>query len=92
MLKMLEEAEKLSKVAADYKATSKFNKGDLSPQLTPEILFGMTLEEKASKFEEIVGQMDAELKDHQAKAKKCLDGSKAVKKPAEVQKLRELAS
>lgn len=42
MLRMLEEAEKLSKVAAEYKATSKFEKSDLSPQLTPEILFGMS--------------------------------------------------
>jgi len=43
-MKMLDEAEKLKSVATDYKTTNKFKKKLLSSVLTPEILFGMSVD------------------------------------------------
>jgi hypothetical protein len=43
---MLDEAEKLTAVATDYQTTNKFVKSHLSPTLTPEILYGMSKENK----------------------------------------------
>jgi len=45
-IRMLDEAEKLNQVATDYKTTQRFEKKLLSPNLTPEILFGITTEDK----------------------------------------------
>ena len=82
-LKMLDEAEKLKQVATDYKCTNKFDKSLLAPQLTSEILFGISKEDKAEKFQLVIDDLDKKMKEESTKAKKCLEGSKAVKKPAE---------
>lgn len=49
-MKMLDKAETLTNVAADYKTTNKFVKSQLIPALTPEILFGISKEDKSNKF------------------------------------------
>ena len=91
-LQMLGEAEKLSQVATDYKCTNKFDKSLLAPQLTPEILFGISKEEKAQKFQELLDDLDLRMKEESAKAKRWPEGSKQVNKAQEQQNQRAIAA
>lgn len=59
---MLEEAEKLSSVAMEYKTSHVFNKAKLAPNLTPEILFGLSNEDRSAKYSSLIEAQDAEMK------------------------------
>ena len=86
--KMLLEAEKLKSASLDYKTTNRFVKSNLSPVLTPRILFGMTIEEKEEKFQAIIDEYEAEIKTMSDKARKCIEGSKQVKNAKEQANLK----
>lgn len=89
---MLSMAEQLTHVATDYKTTNKFNKDQLAKALTPDALFGMSKEEKDEKYQVIIDKYEEQFKDLSARAKKCIEGSKQVKKPQEAHNLKEIAS
>ena len=89
---MMDRAEKLKQVATDYKCTSKFDKANLVPALSGEILFDMSQEEKAQRLDTLFKEVNSQMQDITAKAKKCLDGSKQVKKAEEANKLKGMAT
>ena len=92
LLKALDAAEKCAKVAEGYKTNGVIDKGNLPPNLTPEVLFGISATDKAAQFDEIIAVQEKSAKDIQENARKCLEGSKKVKKQAEIGKLRDMAS
>ena len=91
LLRALDSAEKCAKVAKGYQDNGVIDKANLPPNLTPEVLFGVNAADKASQFDEIIAIQEKSAKEAHAAAQKCLEGSKKVKKPAEVEKLRGMA-
>lgn len=85
-------AEKGQKAANGYRDTGKLDKENVPKALSCDILFSMTADEKAQKFASIITELDAKSKDLQAKARKCLEGAKKVKKADEQAKLKASAS
>lgn len=91
LLRALDSAEKCAKVAKGYQDNAVIDKANLPPNLTPELLFGVSAADKADQFDTIIAIQEQAAKDAHAAAQKCLEGSKKVKKPAEVEELRRRA-
>lgn len=80
LMQAIEAAEQCAGVASNYKATGQIDKAKLAPGLTPEKLFGLSAAEKSAKYDEIILELEQKCTALQDTARKCLDGSKKVKK------------
>ena len=58
---MKDAVETLEQTAAEYKTTYEYNKSTIPLPLTPEILFGMSQEEKEQEFQKLIDTLTEEL-------------------------------
>ena len=76
----LSSAESLKKIIKEYQNSGKADVKKLPPMITPEILFGISDEEKVTKLEELISIYRTDFEELQQKAKTCLAGTEKLKK------------